>query len=578
MVGKSNANRVTCNASKTIHILVTRYTLLVTIFFAFTSPVFAALDLSEIGVGARPLGMGKAYVGLADDTSAIFLNPAGLSRNDNLNLMSMSGSLLGDVNYIVLGASDISPMGKFGFGFINAAVGGIPLTAVTGSGSTAAVVQTGLTDYNSSLIVFSYGSKLSRFLKNGAGSNVALGVNLKYFLQGFSGGGASMQDTRGGGMDADLGFLWDVNRWMTMGLNFQNFLPESFGGKFVWQKNDVTEGIPMVTRFGGRFKILGPSGLRLSAEQKFDLMIDSENISAQNRPVVMHAGVEYYPFEMLCLRAGLDQKPRATEAGTGVDNNMTAGVGIVVGGCTFDYAYHQFGDLSENTTHFFSIGYRGEEKASEKAKQRVERRKPTIPLAEVAPTPQLKSFADVPANYWAQKPIIYLATLGIMDGYEDNTFRPTKEMTRGELAVLLVKAKGFSVGSEVKVKFKDVPLQSYEAPYISLAVERTYISGYPDGSFRPAKRVTRAEAATILARFSGLYMKTKVKERVFPDIPPKHWASPAIAATKEIGLFEYLSGKGFGPNMYITRAEAAELISKTQFAKDKIEDLISGEK
>src|SRR3989338_3520500 len=88
----------------------------------------AAIDLSEIGVGARPLGMGKAYAGKADDASAIFLNPAGLAKNDALNIVSMSGSMHSDVNYIMLGASDISPLGKFGLGYVNASVGSIPLT------------------------------------------------------------------------------------------------------------------------------------------------------------------------------------------------------------------------------------------------------------------------------------------------------------------------------------------------------------------------------------------------------------------------------------------------------------------
>ena len=58
----------------------------------------------------------------------------------------------------------------------------------------------------------------------------------------------------------------------------------------------------------------------------------------------------------------------------------------------------------------------------------------------------------------------------------------------------------------------------------------------------------------------------------------EHWASPAVAAAKENGLFEYLAGQGFGPNLFLTRAEAAEIISKTPFAKKQIEKLISGEK
>jgi hypothetical protein len=424
---------------------------------------------------------------------------------------------------------------------------------------------------------------LSRFLKNGAGSNIALGVNLKIFSQGFTGGGVTpsgggnpLNDANGAGMDADLGLLWDANRWMTFGLAFQNFLPESLGGKFVWTKDQVAEGIPLVARAGGQFRILGPQAAQPSADRRLDLAVDYEN--TRNRPSVWHLGLEFWPLEMIALRAGLDQKSKAVETGTGVDNNLTAGVGILLGGFTFDYAYHQFGELSENTTHFFSIGYRGEEKPRDRMRKRAEKRKPTIPLPEVAPKPVMVSFPDVPENYWAHKPIVYLATLKIMDGYEDNTFRPTKEMTRGELAVLLIKAKGFAVGKEVKVKFSDVSLQSYEAPYISAAVERKYINGYPDGTFHPEKRVTRAEAAAVMARFSGLYVKPKVKEKVFPDLAKTHWASPAVAATKETGMFQYLSGKGFGPDLYLTRAEAAEIISKTAYAKEKIEELISGDK
>jgi long-subunit fatty acid transport protein len=71
---------------------------LLLIFCFICSAVYAAIDISDIGVGARPLGLGKAYVGLADDASAIFVNPAGLSQNDRLNLISMSGAMLSDVN------------------------------------------------------------------------------------------------------------------------------------------------------------------------------------------------------------------------------------------------------------------------------------------------------------------------------------------------------------------------------------------------------------------------------------------------------------------------------------------------
>lgn len=545
-----------------------------TLIFAF-SPAFAALDLSEIGVGARPLGMGKAFISLADDASAVFLNPAGLARNNNLNLVSMSGTMFGDVNYLVVGAADNSPLGKFGIGFINSSVSSIPLTTITGSGSTAAISQYGATDFNSSQLIFAYGSKLSRFLKNGAGSNIAFGGSLKYFLQGFSGGGAPMQEAVGGGMDADFGLIWDASRAVSLGLNLQNFLPVSFGGKFVWQKNSVVEGLPLTIKTGGVFHLIGATGMLKNPDGQLDLLIDYENTRNNARPAVWHAGVEYWPVENFTLRAGVDQKAKASEAGIGVDNNLTAGLGLLLGGFTFDYAYHQFGDLSENTTHFFSIGYRGEDIEKELAKKRAERKRSSVPIPEVVAKPELKNFWDVPEDYWAKRPIDYLTTLGIFDGFEDGSFQPTKEMSRGEMAVVLVRAKGLKGEGTIKYLFADVPKDSGKAEFISLSVEKEYFSGYSDGTFRPEQPITRAEMANIMAKFSGFHVKSKISNRAFPDLSKEYWAAPAIAAAKQGGLFEYLSGQGFGPDLNITRAEAAEIVSKTPPVKKQIQKLIS---
>jgi hypothetical protein len=258
-----------------------------------------------------------------------------------------------------------------------------------------------------------------------------------------------------------------------------------------------------------------------------------------------------------------------------VDDNLTAGVGIIYRGFTFDYAYHQFGDLAENATHFFSIGYRGVETARRKPVRRGLVRR-VVPVPQVVPKPELITYIDLPDDYWAKKPIEYLATLGIMGGYPDQTFRPNKALTRAELAAVLVKAKGLKTEPGA-VSFDDVRSTDWFAPYIKAAVDRKYMQGYPDNSFRPGQQVTRAEAALIFARFAGLYIKPKVRLKVYPDVEKKHWASPAIAAAKQAGFLEYLGAEEFGPTQFLTRAEAAEILSKTPPVKEKIKALISGE-
>ncbi|MBN3032657.1 MAG: S-layer homology domain-containing protein [Candidatus Saganbacteria bacterium] len=544
----------------------------------------AALDLSEIGVGARPLGLGKAYTAVADDASALFTNPAGLALSNSLDIISMSGAMLGDVNYFLLGAADITPVGRFGFGYVNASVGSIPLTSLVGSGPSLEAVQYSSSDYGSSQFIFSYGSRLSRFLKNGAADNIGLGVSLKLFSQGFTGGAAPptgganpLNDASGSGMDADFGLLWQYNDWTSFGLVCQNFLPESFGGRFNWQKNAVSEPIPMIARLGGKFHLLGPAAYYKNNDRTLDVSLDYENNSSANYPAAWHLGLEFQPRAGFFLRGGLDQQAKAAEAGIGVDNNLSLGVGLLLAGFSFDYAYHQFGELSDNATHFFSLGYCGEEERRVRPRPALsDKKKPAVPLPEVVGKPAMAGFSDVPANYWAQKPIQYLATLGLMSGFPDGTFRPTAEVTRREMAVMLVKAKGFSVTKEIKNGFFDVPANDPAAPFISLAVERNYLTGHADGSFQPGQVLTRAEAAVIMAKFAGLYVKEKVQQKPFADVSVDHWAAPAIAADKGAGLFAYLAGQGFGPALPLTRAEVAEMISKTPFAKTQIEKLISG--
>jgi len=75
-------------------------------------------------------------------------------------------------------------------------------------------------------------------------------------------------------------------------------------------------------------------------------------------------------------------------------------------------------------------------------------------------------------------------------------------------------------------------------------------------------------------RFDGITAPREVKALPFPDVEIKHWAAPVIAAAKEAGLLEYLVGKNFEPNRELTRAEAAEMLSKTKFGKDKIKELL----
>lgn len=112
---------------------------------------------------------------------------------------------------------------------------------------------------------------------------------------------------------------------------------------------------------------------------------------------------------------------------------------------------------------------------------------------------------------WAQKPIMAISKAGISDGYEDNTFRAEKNITRQEIAVLLVKALGYKDLKVEKTSFADnSKIKKWSAAYVEKALELKLIRGYGDQSFKPDNMTTRAEFAAIILKVMDLKAKSTV--------------------------------------------------------------------
>ena len=107
------------------------------------------------------------------------------------------------------------------------------------------------------------------------------------------------------------------------------------------------------------------------------------------------------------------------------------------------------------------------------------------------------SYKDVPATLWCNNAISTLSNAGIIKGYDDGTFRPNAPITRAEFATMAVRF--FESKYNGNDKFSDIAT-SWARQYINAASEAGIIKGYTDGTFRPAKLITRAEAVTIMNR------------------------------------------------------------------------------
>ena len=99
-----------------------------------------------------------------------------------------------------------------------------------------------------------------------------------------------------------------------------------------------------------------------------------------------------------------------------------------------------------------------------------------------------------------------LTELGVIDGFTDNTFGPEKELTRAQLAKMLVVCLGLGDSVESltgRTVFSDVAASHWGSGYINAAAQSKVITGYPDGTFKPEKNVSYAEAFTMALRALG---------------------------------------------------------------------------
>src|SRR3990167_8308369 len=106
------------------------------LFIVLGIPAFAqapSVDLSQIGGGARALGLGLAQTGGSNDLSAVFFNPAGLGNMKTSRYSGMNGTLFQEISYVTGIAAWPVPVGVFGLGYIGAQLPGIPITSRGGS-------------------------------------------------------------------------------------------------------------------------------------------------------------------------------------------------------------------------------------------------------------------------------------------------------------------------------------------------------------------------------------------------------------------------------------------------------------
>lgn len=177
-----------------------------------------------------------------------------------------------------------------------------------------------------------------------------------------------------------------------------------------------------------------------------------------------------------------------------------------------------------------------------------------------------RTFKDI-EGHWAQSDIETMASKLIVMGMSDDEFAPDEALTRAQFAALLVRSLGLKP-DPYQSRFKDVTAGDWHSGFVEAAFKAGLIEGYEDGTFRPEVTLDREQLAVLIARairFAevGSLPSGQSSGITFSD---QHaisaWASDDVAQLAGSGIVGGVNGESFEPKRQASRAQAAVILKR----------------
>ena len=298
----------------------------------FLSPcVFAAFN--DIGVGARPLGVGGAFVALADDSNAPHYNPAGLGYIDEIQVGGTYAQRFnGHVTYNMI--SGIIPLGRAGT--IGADIG--ILTEVSEI-------------YREQLTRFSYGNALF--------DKLAIGINLKRFGTAFDETNEFVKEnayfarTAASALSLDIGILAKPVNGLHLGFSAENLVDANLS-----ISESHTDSVPRNIRAGLAYSFESIAEMSAQGEAVSQLLKGSLvtiEVAFRNDDIYTRTGIETWVNKNIAIRGGYSMTNRGNPA-TALSFGGSLKFAISSAALQLDYGFQLLtGDLEDNTTQRFSV-------------------------------------------------------------------------------------------------------------------------------------------------------------------------------------------------------------------------------
>lgn len=178
-------------------------------------------------------------------------------------------------------------------------------------------------------------------------------------------------------------------------------------------------------------------------------------------------------------------------------------------------------------------------------------------------------FRDVTPDHWAFSWVETLADAGLTRGCGNgDTYCPDAQVTRAELAVLLLRAIHGAFHSPPPATgnvFTDVPADFWAAGFIEELAADGITTGCGGGQYCPLRSITRAEMAVLLLRalHGAAFTPLPATGTRFDDVPIGYWAAPWIEELARAGITSGCTANNYCPDAPVTRAQIAVLLVKT---------------
>lgn len=199
----------------------------------------------------------------------------------------------------------------------------------------------------------------------------------------------------------------------------------------------------------------------------------------------------------------------------------------------------------------------------------------TAALLLAAPALATFDFYDLTAAHENYTAIMYLREEGIIDGYDDNTYKPEQMVNRAELMKILIEGQGITPDEDTyKECFYDVTT-GWFAPYVCYGLEQGWVKGYDDGNFHPSDEVNKVEAAKMLVNIMGmddeLDEDVSIDDLPYDDLPNDGWYLQYLKVLVDHGIPEVTDGN-YKPGDSMSRATIAEYLFRVLVVEELAED------